>query len=120
MSTTLMILILERTHMIGVLTVLGMPFWDQRKIFLKYATKIITSSLILGNLAGYGLIYFQDKYKIIKLSEADYYLSHAPVDLNLWPILALNLIFFAVIIICLLVPSWLVSFIKPVQALKFR
>lgn len=120
MCTTLLILILERTHMIGILTVLGMSFWDQRKIFLRYAAQIIGSSLILGNLFGFGLIAFQKKYQLIKLSEADYYLSYAPVDLSIWPVLLLNLIFFAVILLSLLIPSWLVSFIRPVQTLKFR
>lgn len=120
MATTLMILILERTHMIGVLNVLGMRSWVQRKIFLRYATRILLTSLIAGNTIGYAILYLQHKYQIIKLSEADYYLSHAPVDLNIIPILVLNLIFFTVVLFSLIVPSWLVTFIRPVNALKFR
>ena len=120
MATTLMILILERTHMIGVLSVLGMKKWDQRKIFLRYAVTIISWSLLIGNIIGYSLILIQHHFKLIKLSEADYYLTHAPVDLNPIPVIILNLIFFLVILISLVLPSWLVSFIKPVNAIKFR
>ncbi len=120
MSTTLMILILERTHMIGVLTVLGMSKWRQRKIFLYYATRILLYSLLLGNIIGMGLCYLQDHFKLIKLSESDYYLSYAPVDLQWGPVLLLNFGVFILILICLILPSWLVNSIKPVSALKFR
>ncbi|MBK8484194.1 MAG: ABC transporter permease [Saprospiraceae bacterium] len=120
MATTIMILILERTRMIGILTVMGMNRWIQRKIFIHFATRILFWSLVLGNLIGFGLCYIQYHYKLIKLSESDYYLSYAPVDLSILPILILNAIFFIVIITSLLLPSLIVQSIKPVQALKFR
>ncbi len=120
MATTIMILILERTHMIGVLTVLGMGRWEQRKIFLRYAARILAWSILLGNIIGYGLCFIQKKYQLIHLSESDYYLSYAPVDLSVFPIIILNLIFFVVILLSMIIPSLIIQSIRPVQALKFR
>jgi len=120
MSTTLLILILERTHMIGLLSALGMRSWDQRKVFVRYGIKILTKGMLFGNIIGIGLCLIQWKWKLIKLSEADYYLDHAPVSLNPWTWLVVNLIFFVVISASLLIPSYLVAKIKPVNALKFR
>lgn len=120
MSTTLLILILERTHMIGLLSALGMRSWDQRKVFVRYGVRILTQGMLYGNLIGIGLCLIQWKYKFIKLSEADYYLDHAPVSLNPWTWLIVNVIFFVVISSSLLIPSYLVARIKPVNALKFR
>lgn len=120
MSTTTMILIFERTHMIGVLTVLGMKRWMQRKIFLRYAARILLKSMLAGNLIGIGLCLAQDRFKIITLNESDYYLSYAPIDLSGSAILLLNILFFTIIILFLLLPTWIVQSIRPVQALKFR
>lgn len=120
MCTILMILILERTHMIGVLMVLGMKTWELRKIFLHYAVSILAWSLFLGNIVGLGLCYIQQKFKIVKVSQADYYLSYAPIDIDLTIILLLNIGIACLILICLIIPSWIVSTIKPVNALKYR
>ncbi len=120
MSTTTMILIFERTRMIGVLTVIGMNRWMQQKIFIRYAAKILINSMIIGNIAGYGLCYLQDKFKLIKLNEEKYYLPYAAVDLSLLPILALNIFFFILILVFLMLPTLIVQSIRPVQALKFR
>lgn len=120
MSATLLILILERTHMIGLLSALGMRSWDQRKVFVRYGIKILTKGMLFGNIIGIGLCLIQWKWKLIKLNEADYYRDHAPVSLNPWTWLVVNLIFFVVISASLLIPSYLVAKIKPVNALKFR
>ncbi len=120
MSTTTMILIFERTHMIGVLTVLGMKRWIQKKIFLRYAAKILLYSMIIGNVFGIGICVLQEKFKLIKLSESDYYLSYAPVDLSVVPVILLNILYFTLILLFLLLPTIIVQSIHPVKALKFR
>lgn len=119
MSTMLLVLILERTYMIGVLTAIGMPFQRQRKIFLYYAGYIIIRGMLIGNLIGLGIAVIQFKTKIFKLSEADYYLSYVPVAMDPLPIILINVAFFVIILLVMLIPSWIVSRIKPVEAIKF-
>lgn len=120
MITALMILILERTNMIGILKALGSSNWSIQKLFLYYAGYIIVVGLFWGNLLGIGLSLLQDRFEFIKLSEADYYLAVAPVDLNFWTILNLNIGTLAIILIFLLIPSFLVTSIKPVKAIRFK
>jgi lipoprotein-releasing system permease protein len=119
MSTMLLVLILERTYMIGVLTAIGMSFQRQRKIFLYYAGYIIIRGMLIGNLIGLGIAVIQFKTKIFKLSEADYYLSYVPVAMDPLPIILINVAFFIIILLVMLIPSWIVSRIKPVEAIKF-
>jgi len=120
MITALMILILERSMMIGLLKSLGATDWAVRKIFLYQAGIIILNGLFWGNLIGLGLCFLQKKFEFIKLSEADYYLSTAPVDINIWLIILINVGSLAVILLFLLIPSYLVSKIRPVNALRFK
>ncbi len=120
MATVLLVLILERSHMIGILQTLGMARGQLRMIFMIFGGRIILYSLGIGNFLGLGMCYIQARFKIIRLSEADYYLSYAPVDLGLWPVLLLNLIVFIAIWVSLLLPVTLVQKIQPVTALKFR
>jgi len=120
MITALMILILERTNMIGILKALGTNNWSIRKIFLYYAAYIIALGLFWGNLIGIGLCLLQDRFEFIRLSEENYYLSTAPIDLNFWPILLLNLGTLAVTLFFLIIPSYLVTSISPVKAIRFK
>jgi lipoprotein-releasing system permease protein len=120
MITALLILILERTEMIGILKSLGTRNWQIRKIFLYQAAWIIGIGLFWGNLLGIGLCLIQSKYKLIKLSEADYYLSYVPIELNIWSILAINFLTLCLVILFLIVPSYLVTTISPVKAIRFK
>ncbi|MCB9351611.1 MAG: ABC transporter permease [Lewinellaceae bacterium] len=120
MVTALMILILERTNMIGILKALGNSNWGIRKIFLYYAGYIIVLGLFWGNLIGIGLCLLQDRFEFITLSEENYYLSTAPIDLNFWPILLLNLGTLAITLFFLIIPSYLVTSISPVKAIRFK
>ncbi len=120
MVTALMILILERTNMIGTLKALGYTNWGIRKIFLYYAAYIICIGLFWGNLIGISLCFFQDYFELIKLSEADYYLSVAPIEINWWSILGLNLGTLIITLIFLIIPSYLVTRISPVKAIRFK
>lgn len=120
MITALLILILERTEMIGVLKAMGASDWSIRKIFLNYAGTIILSGLFWGNVVGIGLCLAQKHFGFIKLSEADYYLATAPIELNFWTVILLNIGTLIVTLIFLVFPTWLVTRISPVNAIRFQ
>ncbi len=120
MVTALMILILERTNMIGILKALGYDNWGIRKIFLYYAAYIIGLGLFWGNLIGIGLCLAQQKWKFITLSEENYYLPYAPIELDPTILLALNGGTFLLILLFLVLPSYLVTRISPVKAIRFK
>ncbi len=120
MVTALMILILERTNMIGVLKSLGQTNWSIRKIFLYYAAYIIGLGLIVGNILGLSICLLQKYFGIIQLQEEDYYLSVAPVEIDFWVILVLNIGTLIVTLLFLILPSYLVTSITPVKAIRFK
>jgi len=120
MITALLILILERTNMIGVLKSLGASNWSIRKVFLYYAAYIILIGLFWGNLLGIGLCWLQDTFGFITLDETNYYLSVAPIRFNWWAILGLNIGTLLITLLFLIIPSYLVSRIDPVKAIRFK
>ncbi len=120
MITALMILILERTNMIGTLKALGTTNWSIRRVFLYYAAYIVLVGLFWGNLIGLGLCILQDQFELIKLSEENYYLSVAPIEIQLWSILLINIGTMVITLIFLIVPSYLVTSISPVKAIRFN
>lgn len=119
MITALLILILERTQMIGILKALGSNNWSIRKIFLHHANYLIARGLIIGNVLGVGLLLIQKYFEVIKLDASTYYVSVAPVNINVWHIFILNIITLVLVLSMLLIPSYLVSKISPVKAIKF-
>ncbi len=120
MVTALMILILERTNMIGTLKALGSSNWSIRKVFLWYAAYIISLGLFWGNLIGIALCWMQDRFQLIKLSEKDYYLSVAPIEMDFWSIFLLNAGTLVITLLFLIIPSYLVARISPVKAIRFK
>ena len=120
MMVALLVLILERSQMIGMLKALGADNWTVRKIFLYSATRIVLKGLFWGNLIGLGLLLVQKYFGIIQLYASQYYVATAPVYLNVWYVFAINI---AVIVICylvLIIPSYLVAKISPVKVIKFQ
>ncbi len=120
MITALLILILERTRMIGILKAMGSTDWSIRKIFLYYAGHIILWGLFWGNLVGLGLGLAQQRFGLVKLSEESYYLATAPIEFNLFSILGINLLTLLITLLFLIIPSYLVTRISPVQAIRFE
>jgi lipoprotein-releasing system permease protein len=120
MVTALLILILERTNMIGILKALGHTNWGIRKIFLYHAAFIVILGLFWGNLLGIGFCLVQEHFQLIQLSEENYYLSYAPVNIKVLTLLWLNIGTLLVSLLFLIVPSWLVTRISPVRAIKFK
>jgi lipoprotein-releasing system permease protein len=120
MITALLILILERTNMIGIMKALGADNISIRRIFLYYSAAIIGVGLLIGNFVGIGLCLVQKYFEVIKLPQDSYYLSYAPVDMNWGWIIAINLGTIAVTLALLTLPSILVSRISPVKAIRFE
>lgn len=120
MITTLLILILERTNMIGILKALGAGNFSIRKIFLYYSAVIIGVGLFLGNVAGIGICLLQQHFHFIKLPQESYYLSYAPVELSLSWVLLLNAGTITTTLLLLILPTMLVARIAPVRAIRFE
>lgn len=120
MITALLVLILERTQMIGILKALGSSDWSVRKVFLYNAMYLIGVGLFWGNVIGIGLLLIQKYGKIFKLNPDTYYVNEAPVYLSLDYILILNAGTFLLCLIMLLIPSFIISKISPVKAIRFE
>jgi len=119
MISGLLILILEKTNMIGILKALGTENKTIRKIFLYQAVYLIGKGLLWGNLIGLGLSLLQLKTGLITLDPASYYIKTVPVNIDLTHILLLNGGTILAIILMLLMPSQLVSRITPVKAIRY-
>jgi len=119
MISGLLILILEKTNMIGVLKALGSEDVTIRRVFLYQAAYLISKGLLWGNLIGIGLAFIQLKTGVITLDPSSYYIKTVPVNLELAHILLLNACTMAAILIMLLVPSKLISRITPVKAIRY-
>ncbi|WP_313115129.1 ABC transporter permease [Aequorivita sediminis] len=120
MITALLVLILERTQMIGILKALGSSDWSVRKVFLYNAMYLIGVGLFWGNVIGIGLLLIQKYGKVFKLNPDTYYVNKAPVYLNWDFILLLNAGTFLLCLLMLLIPSFIISKISPVKAIRFE
>jgi lipoprotein-releasing system permease protein len=118
MVTALLILMLERTRMIGILKSLGSSNWSIRRIFMFYAGIIASKGMFWGNIIGVSICLLQKYGHFIKLSEENYYLNEAPILLNFSHILFLNLGTILVIVLFLILPTWLITRISPVRTLR--
>ena len=119
MVVALLVLILERTQMIGILKSMGATNWAVRKIFLYNAFYLISKGLFWGNLIGIGMLLLQQNFGIIKLNPENYYVNEAPVFIDFGFIFQLN---FGTIFICLfilLIPSYIITKISPIKAIRF-
>jgi len=119
MISGLLILILEKTNMIGILKALGSDDKAIRKVFLYQASYLIGKGLLWGNLIGLGIAYLQLSTGIISLDPSSYFIKTVPINLELSHILILNAGTMAAIILMLLVPSQLISRITPVKAIRY-
>ncbi|CAC9973298.1 ABC transporter permease [Flavobacterium panici] len=119
MVVALLVLILERTQMIGILKALGANNWTVRKVFLYNAFYLIVRGLFWGNLIGITLLLIQQQFGIIHLNPENYYVNQAPVYLNWGYIVLLNLLTITVCFLVLLIPSYIITKISPVKAIRF-
>lgn len=119
MISTLLILILERTNMIGTLKALGSRNGSIRKIFLYTSAYLIGRGILWGNLIAIGLCLIQKYTGVITLSQESYYVSHVPVNLDILQILILNAGTTIVCLLMLIIPSYIITRISPVKAIRF-
>ncbi|QOW08956.1 ABC transporter permease [Kaistella flava (ex Peng et al. 2021)] len=116
----LLILIIERTNSIGMLKTLGATNGQIRAIFINYTLLIMIPGLIVGNLIGLGFLFIQKYFGIITLNPENYYLSVVPVEINIFHILLISVGILIVSGISLVLPSYLISKISPVKAIKYN
>ena len=119
MVSTLLIMLLERSQMIGLLKSLGIQNASLQKIFIYQSGFIAGKGLLWGNVIGIGLCLLQQHFGIVSLNPETYYLSQAPVALELWHVLALNAGAMAAITAMLVLPSMLAARISPSKTLRF-
>jgi len=120
MISTLLILILEKTNMIGVLKALGSKSASIRKVFLYNAAFIVGKGLLWGNTFGLSLALLQQRFQLFKLDQESYYVSYVPIHLDLWAVLALNLGTLLLCVLFLLIPSYVIARISPVKAIRWE
>ncbi|MGE0089081.1 MAG: ABC transporter permease [Bacteroidales bacterium] len=120
MVSGLLILILEKTNMIGILKAVGTSNWSVRKIFLYQSSFLISKGLLWGNVVGIAICLLQAHFQIIKLDPANYYLEAVPINLKLWHIIALNAGSLIVTVFMLIVPSYIISRLSPEKTIRFN
>lgn len=116
----LLIIILERTQMIGILKALGASNTMIRKTFLWFATYIIGRGLFWGNILGLGIVLLQMNTGLVKLDPQTYYVSEAPMEINVLFILLLNIGTLLISVFVLIAPSYLVSRIHPARSMRYE
>ncbi len=120
MVSTLLIIILNRTRMIGVLKAIGAKDALIRNVFIRLSLPIIAKGLFFGNIIGVGLCWLQSQYGFIKLSEESYYVSKVPVHISILDLALLNLGTLLVCLLMLIGPSLIIAGIRPSKTLRFE
>ena len=120
MISGLLIIILERTQMIGILKALGMRNKTMRHTFLWFAAFIIGRGMLVGDIIGIGLVVLQQQTGFIHLDPASYYVDTAPMELNIPIIVLLNVVTLLVSLFVLIAPSFLISHIHPARSMRYE
>ncbi|MFY7919830.1 MAG: FtsX-like permease family protein, partial [Chryseotalea sp.] len=115
----ILIMVMERTAMIGLLKALGSSDKLIRKVFLQMGVSLIVRGLLWGNVVGISLCALQYYFKIIPLNPANYYIAYVPVSWHWDIILLLNLLILVLVTLVLLVPTLFISKVNPIKAIKF-
>lgn len=119
MISVVLILVMERTQMIGSLKAMGASNQLIRSVFIYNGINLIARGLLLGNAIGLGLCYVQYKFRLIQLNPHDYYMSFVPISWDWSIVILLNILVFIVVTVVLLFPTAIVSRISPIKAIRF-
>ena len=119
MISIILILILERTNMIGTLKALGAYDSMVRRIFVYSGIRLVIKGLILGNLIGLSLCFLQYQFQLIPLDPANYYMSYVPIEFSWTVVLLLNVLVFGLVSIILILPTVFITRINPIKAIRF-
>ncbi|MBQ8711631.1 MAG: FtsX-like permease family protein, partial [Prevotella sp.] len=120
MTSGLLIIILERTSMIGILKALGSRNSTIRHTFLWFSAFIISRGLLIGDVLGIGLVLLQKYTGLVTLDPQTYYVSEAPMELNIPIIIVLNVATLIVSISVLIIPSFFISHIHPAKSMRYE
>ncbi|MFI5163032.1 MAG: ABC transporter permease [Sphingobacteriales bacterium] len=120
MISALLIIILERTAMIGIFKAMGASNWTIQKIFLYNASYLIGIGLVLGNVFGLGISFFQSRTHFFALDEESYYMKFVPIKIEWLDMVLLNIGTMVICLLVLIIPSMLVTKISPVKAIRFK
>ena len=118
MTAALLVIILEKTQMIGILKSVGANNWSIRKIFIYNGGYLIFIGLLIGNTIGLLMIFIQSNFEVITLPKENYFVSVVPMQLNLFNFLGINIGAFIICLAALVVPSYFITKISPIQAIK--
>ncbi len=116
----LLIIILERTQMIGLLKGLGATNGSIRKIFIYLASFLIAKGLIIGNVIGLSLCFIQHQFGVLKLDPVVYYIDQVPISVSLWWVILLNVSVMSISVVMLLGPSFIISKINPATSMRYE
>src|SRR5690606_7191291 len=119
MISVILILVMERTQMIGMLKALGATNRVIRNVFIYNGVNLVVKGLLLGNLIGLGFCFLQDRFKWITLNPQDYYMSFVPISWHWEMVLVLNLLTFMIVTVVLLLPTAIIASINPIKAIRF-
>jgi len=119
MISIILILILERTPMIGTLKALGATNGLIRKIFVYNGLQMILKGMLIGNVFGLGIAFLQWKFKLITLDSSNYYMSYVPIEFNFGVVVLLNLLVLGLVSSILILPTLFVARVEPIKAIKF-
>jgi lipoprotein-releasing system permease protein len=119
MISVILILVMERTPMVGILKAMGAQNKFIRSVFLYNGMNLIIKGLLWGNAVGLGLCFLQDKFKLISLNPHDYYMEYVPIQWSWGTVIVLNVIIFFTVLLVLLLPTRFITRINPIQAIKF-
>ena len=120
MISIILILILERTHMIGTLKALGATDKLVRSIFVHSGIRLVVKGLLVGNIVGLSLAFIQYQFQLIPLDPVNYYMSFVPIQFDWTIILLLNLLVFGLVSIILIMPTIIITRINPIKAIRFN